>query len=134
MYNKILVPLALDQGFGHKAIEIARKLKSKNGEIIAVHVFEPIHNTVSLFVPDEHIKKVRQTSKESIVKRIGEEKDIEAVLLDGHPAREITQYAKKIGADCIVMGSHKPELLDYLIGSTASHVIRHAPCAVHVLR
>ncbi len=36
--------------------------------------------------------------------------------------------------DCIVIGSHKPGLSDYLLGSTAARVVRHAPCAVHVYR
>ena len=36
--------------------------------------------------------------------------------------------------ECIVMGSHKPGFSDYLLGSTAARVVRHAPCAVHVYR
>ena len=56
------------------------------------------------------------------------------VLLNGHSGRTITDHARKIGADCIIVGSHKPGLSDFLLGSTAARVVRHAPCAVHVLR
>ncbi len=134
MYKKILVPLALDHGYGFKAIELARRLKAEGGHIIALHVFEPIHDTVSLYVPPDHMQNVRKEAEKEIAKRIGEEKDIDAVVLTGHSAREITRYAKKIGADCIILGSHKPDLQDYLLGSTSSRIVRHAPCAVHILR
>ena len=36
--------------------------------------------------------------------------------------------------DCVVIASHRPGLQDYLLGSTAARVVRHAACSVHVLR
>lgn len=48
--------------------------------------------------------------------------------------RVITEYANKSDIDCVVIGSHKPGLRDYFLGSTAARVVRHAKCAVHVLR
>ena len=36
--------------------------------------------------------------------------------------------------DLIVMASHRPEMLDYLIGPNAAHVARHAGCSVLILR
>lgn len=61
-------------------------------------------------------------------------KDADIVVLTGHPGRTITDYAEKIGADCIIVGSHKPEMKDFFLGSTAARVMRYAPCSVHVLR
>ena len=37
-------------------------------------------------------------------------------------------------ADAIVIASHRPDLSDYLLGSTAARVVRHAQCTVLVLR
>ena len=54
-----------------------------------------------------------------------------SAYLDKDVVKESYNRAK---ADCIVIGSHKPGLIDYLLGSTAARVVRHAPCAVHVLR
>ena len=48
--------------------------------------------------------------------------------------QDVVDFAAEMKADCIVMGSHKPGLADYLLGSTAARVVRHAPCAVHVMR
>ncbi len=134
MYKKILVALSLEHGYGERAIKAARKLKAENGEIIAVHVFEPVNSSVSLYLPKEHVKSVRKSAKEDIVSKIGAEKDVEAVVLMGHSGLAITDYAKEIGADCIVVGSHKPGLQDFFLGSTAARIVRHALCSVHVLR
>ena len=46
----------------------------------------------------------------------------------------IVECAERIGADLIVLGSHKPELRDYLLGANASRVVRCAPCSVLVVR
>jgi len=134
MYDKILVSLSLSHGYAEKALKLARALKSEGGKIIAVHVFEPIHSSVRLYVPDEEIEKVRQGAKEKLAKRVGEAKDVEIVMLTGHAGLSITEYAEKEGANCIIVGSHKPGLQDYLLGSTAARIIRHAQCSVHVLR
>ena len=134
MYSKILVSLSLSHGYGERALKLARTLKSESGKIIAVHVFEPVHSSVRLYVPDEEIEKVRKSANENLAKRIGDAKDVETVMLTGHAGLSITQYADEVGADCIIVGSHKPELQDYFLGSTAARIVRHAQCSVHVLR
>ena len=48
--------------------------------------------------------------------------------------QEILAYADKIGADLIIVASHKPDLGDYLLGTTASRIVRHASCSVLVIR
>ncbi|MFY0691751.1 MAG: universal stress protein [Paracoccaceae bacterium] len=58
----------------------------------------------------------------------------EALVLKGHTARTIIDHTTGNAVDCIVTGSHKPDLRDCLLGSTAGRVMRHAPCAVHVQR
>ena len=57
-----------------------------------------------------------------------------AVLVDGHSGRTILDYAEAKSSDLIVIASHRPGMADMLIGSTAAQVVRHATCAVHVLR
>lgn len=134
MYSKIIIASALDQGFGPKAIETAKKLMSEGGEIIAVHVVEPMNEVVQSFVTEDAESKARETIKDMMAERIRDEQNIEAVILAGHPGSEIPAYAKKVGADCIIVGSHKPGLKDFFLGSTSSRIVRHAECAVHVLR
>ncbi len=59
---------------------------------------------------------------------------VDAKIIEGHSARTIIDYADTNKVDCIVIGSHRPDLRDYFLGSTASRVVRHAKCAVHVYR
>ena len=52
----------------------------------------------------------------------------------GSITQEIISTARKRRTDLIVMASHRPEMLDYLIGPNAAHVAAHAECSVLVLR
>lgn len=134
MYKKILIALALNQGHAPRAFEVARKLKSEGGKLIAVHVIENLPASAKMYISDDHEEKMEQTAKQGIINRIGEQKDVEAVVLRGHPGRTVTDYAKKIGADLIIAGSHEPGLTDIFIGSTAARIMHHASCSVHILR
>jgi len=134
MYKKIVVALGLDHGHGVKAIDTARKLLAEGGEIVALHVIEPVPGFVKNYVSTDPEPEIRNAAEEAIAERIGERKDAEAVVLIGYPGPTVTEYAETIGADCIIVGSNKPELRDYLLGSTAARIVRHAPCSVHVLR
>jgi nucleotide-binding universal stress UspA family protein len=52
----------------------------------------------------------------------------------GLPAVEIADAARKLGADYIVLGSHgHTAFYDLLIGSTASGVLKKAPCPVVIV-
>ena len=55
-------------------------------------------------------------------------------VLAGSIGHEILNVAKEQACDLIVMASHRPEMLDYLIGPNAAHVALHAPISVLVLR
>lgn len=53
----------------------------------------------------------------------------------GDPGLDITEYAKHVRADLIVISSHGYHgVKRFLLGSVAERVIRHADCAVLVLR
>lgn len=133
MYNKILIASALDQGFSEKALETAKALISENGKIISAHVMEPVNNVVQSFVTEDAKSKALDQVKSVMAERCNDEV-IESEILYGHAGRQISKYAEKIGADCIIIGSHKPGLEDFFLGSTSSRVVRYSKCSVHVLR
>jgi nucleotide-binding universal stress UspA family protein len=59
----------------------------------------------------------------------------EGVSLEGAPETEIIDYAKRWGADLIVVGSHDRSLLErLLLGSISDGVVKHAPCSVLVVK
>ena len=134
MYKLILVPLALDQGHGHRAMELARRLRAKDGKIVAMHVLDQIPTFATYYMTSDNEAAIHEAAKKSIAERVGDEDDAEVIVLTGHPGRTITDHAKSLGADCIIAGSHKPGISDFFLGSTAARIVRHAHCSVHVLR
>lgn len=133
MYNRILIASALDQGFSERALDTAKALVSENGEIFTAHVMEPVNNVVQSFITKEVESQAYDKVKKVMAERCNDEA-IESEVLYGQAGREISKYAKKIGADCIIIGSHKPGLEDFFLGSTSSRVVRYSKCSVHVLR
>ncbi|MCB1858785.1 MAG: universal stress protein [Gammaproteobacteria bacterium] len=134
MYKKILIALALDQGYGKRAVELARRLGSGDVEIIAAHVIDHVPAFSRVYAGDIDKDEIAETAKESIMSRVGDIGDIQPVVLEGHAGRTVTDYANKIGADCIICGAHHPGLSDFFLGSTAARIMRYAKCSVHILR
>lgn len=134
MYKNILVPMALDHGIGEHALKVAQTLLSEGGTITALHVYEPPSGAANAYLDENVVLAAFAKAKAIIEARVIDLPNVKPMITKGHSGRGIIDFAAKIKADCIVVGSHKPGLIDYLLGSTAARVVRHATCAVHVLR
>lgn len=55
-------------------------------------------------------------------------------VLHGNIYDEILRAADKLDVDLIIMGAHRPEAKDYLLGPNAARVVRHARQSVYVVR
>jgi universal stress protein F len=60
--------------------------------------------------------------------------DMELIVRKGSVHRQIVRLAEERDVDLIVMDSANPRVQDYLLGTTASHVVTHAECSVYVVR
>ncbi len=134
MYKCILVPMALDHDVSQHTLEVARALSADGGDITALHVYEMPQGSASAFLDKEAVADSFQQARQLLQEKIEGLDGINPVIVKGHSARTIIDYANENAVDCIVIGSHKPGLSDYFLGSTASRVVRHAACAVHVNR
>ena len=134
MYKKILVPMALTHDISSQTLQIARALLAEGGAIVALHVYEVPHGSVTPYLDEKLIAELMGRAESLLREKTAGHADVTPVLLKGHTGRAIIDYAEANGVDCIVMGSHKPGMTDFLLGSTAARVVRHAPCAVHVQR
>lgn len=135
MYKNILVPIALDHERDTKsALDLAHKLLDKSGKITALHVLEHVAGYAQQYLPQDQLAKRHTEAEASLAKEIEDQKQVEPVLITGHSGRSIVDYAESNGVDCIIIASHRPGLQDYFLGSTAARVVRHAHCAVHVIR
>ena len=52
----------------------------------------------------------------------------------GSPKDKILEYSEEIGAELIIIASHRPDLATYLLGSNSSAIVRHSKCSVLVVR
>ena len=134
MYKHILVPMALDHGIAETTMQIAQTLLADGGKITALHVHEAPNNTVGAYVDQSVIESAFTSAKTQMQERVAAMDGVDAITVKGHSGRTIVDTATSLKVDCIVLGSHKPGLIDYLLGSTAARVVQHAPCAVHVAR
>jgi universal stress protein F len=138
MYDTILIAAALsDEGRVTRAmIDKARGLLNPGGRIVLVHVLDEIPKYAAAHVPraqlSEHQRKVRD--KLDALAAGVEGVTTEVVVRSGTPSVGILGTATEKKADLIMIASHKPGLSDYLIGSTAARVVRHAETSVLVLR
>ena len=56
------------------------------------------------------------------------------VALEGDPAAILVQEAERLGAELIVVGNVRMQGAARVLGSVGSHVLRHAPCDVLVVK
>jgi len=136
MYKNVLVPMMLDhKALGEMATKVAQLLQDEGGSITLLHVMDGVPEYIRSELPKGVLEAGRKDALaglEAVAGKAGI--SARSVVLTGHPGRSICDYAKENGINCIVVASHRPGLQDYFIGSTAAFVVRHAGCAVHVMR
>ena len=141
MPNPIVVPIDLSQkDAGANALAQAKQYDPE-GRFILLHVTEPAPDYVAVYVaadlPDEILKsRVDEAKKElkALAEQIGVAEEAAIVVRTGHHGREILNHAEEVSADLIVIASHDPRWGDFLLGSVAAFVVRHAHCSVLVVR
>lgn len=135
MYKDILVPISVvNAADAARALQVAEKLRTHDGTITVMHVIERIPEHVRFSLPSSHFGETKENVRVQLENLVGSMANVRIDVIDGHSGRAILDHAKKNKADCIVVGSHRPGLEDYFLGSTAAHVVRHAICSVHVVR
>jgi len=135
MYKNILVPIALDHRPTIKdALDAANLLLSDGGAITALNVREVTPSYVEQYLPEGHAEQAVKELSVMMKSELADAPHVKPVVISGHAAQSILDYANAHEIDCIVLASHDPGLQDYFLGSTAGRVVRHAHCAVHVVR
>lgn len=97
-------------------------------------------SVVGSFFEDGHHAKMVASSRDALnnmVKAvIGEEANNKTrhIVATGRAYEEIINLSEKAGSSLIVIGAHKPDFKDYLLGPNAARVVRHSGCSVYVVR
>jgi universal stress protein F len=136
MYRKIIVPVEMGQlEKGEKILAKARTLLDTGGEIVLMSVAESVPSYVAVEMPVDFLNQsVKDAEGKLTVLNAKHGGHARTKVVIGSPAREILNVAEEEHADLIIIGSHRPDFYNYLIGATADRVVRHAKCSVLVDR
>lgn len=142
MFKDILLPVDLNEhGSWHNALQASIELCRAFGS--RLHVVNVLADyatpMVGSFFPEgfeaKHREEVDRLMHQFISDHVPDECQVQVIVAEGAKIyKEIIDTAETVGADLIVMGSHTPELSDYLLGANAERVVRHSPIAVMVIR
>ena len=141
MYKNILVAIDLnDEASCHKpllsAVELARTFGARLHVLTVVREVEAILQAKTATLGYEVIGTDLESRLAALIRRV-DASDLDPSILVAHGASiyaEILGIAEEAGADLVVVGSHRPAMKDYLLGTNASRVVRHARCSVLVAR
>lgn len=140
MFKSILVPIDLaDTDLAKPAIETAASLsRYSSGRVRLLNVMPLTPVMLAEYIPPDFDTQQRQSSEDALA-IVARESGIEAnrisfTVRQGGIYHEILEEASEIGADLIVMTSHRPSMQSYFLGSNAGHVVRYAKCSVLVVR
>lgn len=135
MYRNILVPISFDDD--HKvaaALAAARALADADGQVTLLHVVEHVPAYAMHYIPQDLVAATREGLLAELSSLAEGLPGGQGAVVEGHAGRTILDEAAERGADCIIVASHRPGMQDYLLGSTAAQVVRHAACTVMVVR
>lgn len=132
------------------AMSVARQY---GAEIVAVHGMEPLtpfaQSLVELHISHEDAEALHQQARETVKEKLRErirrlcEKEnggkecgvSEIRIVEGQPSQVVLAAAAEVGADLIVMGSHRHTVLgDAMLGTTTHKVLHSSAIPVLVVR
>ena len=140
MYRHILLAVDLaDDAEPPKGLDEALELAQwTEGALRLVNVQPLLPATFMEYVPadfDAEQERRAHDALAAIAAKIPLPADrLSIAVASGGVYHELLREATEWGADLIVVGSHRPVMSDYLLGSNAKTIVRHAQCSVLVVR
>ncbi len=139
MFTRILLAVDLNAMEGAERLAEATRLMAgaSGAEIHVVNVVPSVGMPmVGAAFGADHNKKLLAGAKTMLEDWIARTlpEGVKAHVLQGTIYDCVIRLSKRIGADAIVVGAHRPELRDYLVGPNAARIVRHADQSVLVVR
>lgn len=140
LYKHILVATDLAENCSHLVARAASIAQLTKASISLAHVLPhalvPYAGEFSIPIDAELEATIKKQAKRQLAS-LGKKHHIDTenqYLLEGSVKVEITELAKKIHADLIVVGTHGHEGIEILLGSQANAILHAAKCDVWVIR
>ncbi len=142
MYKNVLVALDLDDPSDlevtlKRGCQIVQALPEARLHVMTV--LPPFGlSMVGQFFPKGYEKEVGKQLMarlcEETDKRLPDGLKAHHIVGEGKVYETVLRIAAREKADLIVIGAHRPDLSDYLLGPNAARVVRHASVSVLVVR
>jgi len=142
-FGKILAPV----DFSEKSRELlrfaVRFAKQHQARLLLLHVVEPISyptyadypSLTAVPISGETIDDAKAGLEKLRRVEVPPDMSVDIEVRSGRPHIEVTDAARKLQVDLIIISTHgRTGLSHILLGSTAEHVVRYAPCPVLTLR
>ena len=141
MYKNILLAIDLNDETSCRkpllaAVELARNYGARLHVLTVVREVEAILQAKTAPLGYDLIEADLQNRIAALIRR-ADASGLKPNVLVTHGASiyaEILGAAEEAEADLVVVGSHRPAMKDYLLGTNAARVVRHACCSVLVAR
>jgi nucleotide-binding universal stress UspA family protein len=141
LFKDILLPVDLEHsGSWRKSLPLSITLcRMMNANLHTLAVIPEVGpGIVDQFFPEDFEKTATTHMMEDLHAftrtHVPADIKVQHIVAHGRVYDEILRVARNIASDLIIIGAHRPDLKDYLIGSNASRVVRHATCSVLIAR
>lgn len=141
MFKSIVVPVDLSEiEISQPALDRAVALTTlTNASLHLVYVRSILPVTFMEYVPPSFDEEQQVDCEKRMAELVGnlplaDKSKVTTAVRMGSVYNEVLAEAEKVKADLIVIGSHRPAMATYLLGSNATTIVRHAPCSVLVVR
>lgn len=118
----------LDYSAYEEAVAMARRREAK---LLVATVAPEMERNLNIYDSDRYWG---EQLKKFVAEHPAEGVELDTVVRKGAVHRQIVRLAEERNVDLIVMEAANPKVQDYLLGTTASHVVTHANCSVYVVR
>ncbi len=139
MFKNILVAVYFaDDTQNNNLLRATAEIASAgNSDVYLLHTVPTAPPELSQFLPKSYEKITFEKMQKELI-AMAEKHDLknvkEVFVRFGDAHHEILTQANKIGANLIIVASHRPHLSEYLLGTTAARIVRHASCSTLVIR
>lgn len=140
MFNRILLPVdTAEPELARPALAHAADLARSSGALIRLIHVRPFMVDAALEYLPQHYFDEEERQAVSELQALARDMGLDGAQVScASPVGTIYDHviaaATEFNADLIVIGSHRPAMSTYLIGSNAARIVRHAKCSVLVVR
>jgi nucleotide-binding universal stress UspA family protein len=139
MFAHIMVPIDLQEETSWaRALPVGAEAAKRDGAQLTMISIMPTSQALALsMAPSIFALRLDEMASELMALRqrfVPAAVPGDVIVREGSIYAEILSASHTLGVDLIVMASHRPAMKDYLIGTNAARVVRHAACSVMIVR